>query len=190
MMIRFLEMFSYNYKCLYLDRFLGTVTRILHPETRYDSWVTKYNWEEKAWDNWKILTQVVHSWTSYRGRFLSSLWRTAWKWDQWNTKREHGQIHSLKAHVTLKEWLNKRLWGNNSELAITTQSSMGAKLRGKRDQQTARVPVVECHAAWRQFIIQVLEKSPFIFMISSYLISKQPSLRAISCSKWSPISVM
>lgn len=64
-----------------LDRFRGTVKPLPHPED-YICRVMTCNWREERWggrDKRNILTQVVHSWTSYPGRFLSSLWRSAWK---------------------------------------------------------------------------------------------------------------
>lgn len=124
--------------CFPLDRFLGTAIWILYQKLRYCvvffcyfCWGYKtYLWVEKAWDGRKILTQVVHSWISCPGRFLSSLWRTSWNWNQWNTAREHGQIHSLQTHLRSRGYF---ILINFSRADISGTTSPGA-LRENEEQ--------------------------------------------------------
>lgn len=66
-------------------------------------------WVEEAGYRQKILTQVVHSWISCPGRFLSSLWRTSWNRNQ--QKRSVPFTADILRLLLSKHQQNSVQWG-------------------------------------------------------------------------------
>lgn len=102
-------------------------------------------WGGGGRDKRKTLTQVVHSWTSYPGRFLSSLWRSACrKWE----RAERTQAHEKQ--FVIITWRDDTRFSNRKGCDLTWDP-VTSLLSRRKQSKVGKAGRTESHAMEKPF---------------------------------------